>query len=172
MPTQGKILFGRAMIVFFALQIGIDLAHSVTVFPFVHYGMFSESFSRPDSLKVFEVTVDGRRLESSSFRIYRWDMIQAPLMAFAQFRSSRDFAFDREKLHEYLQKAGMGAVYRQFEPQLINDPTVAAHFPQWYKSHLSSLLGYKIGRLKVDQSWYRYQNGRLQLLGKENYFTL
>src|ERR1700710_282373 len=49
MSTHWRPLFGWVMIVFFVVQIGLDLAHSVTVFPFVHYGMFSESFHHPDS---------------------------------------------------------------------------------------------------------------------------
>ncbi len=48
---------------FIILQIGIDLAHTATAFPFVHYGMYSlESFPSRDSMEVFQVTVDGRPL--------------------------------------------------------------------------------------------------------------
>jgi hypothetical protein len=172
MPLDGKILFRRAMIVFFILQIAIDLAHSVTLFPFVHYGMFSESFPRPDSLMVFEVTVDGQRLQASSFRIYRWDMIQTPLTAFDNQKITGDFAFDRQKLQEYLQRAGAGRLFDLLSPQLKNNPTTAVLFPGWYKSYLGRLLGQKIGTVQVDQSWYRYANGHLLLLHKENYFTI
>ncbi|WP_431216060.1 hypothetical protein ACQ86N_16310 [Puia sp. P3] len=84
------------LIGFIIIQVGIDLTHSVTVFPFVHYGMFSERFPRPDSLNVFEVSIDGRRLEPSEFRVYRWDMITGPLQAVDRLKSSDDFAFDRE----------------------------------------------------------------------------
>src|SRR5579859_7751279 len=54
-----KIRANYWLIGFFILQIGIDLAHSVTVFPFVHYGMFSESFSVHDSITLFGVSVVG-----------------------------------------------------------------------------------------------------------------
>ena len=172
MSTHRKLLFGRAVIAFFVFQTAVDLAHSVTLFPFVHYGMFSESFRRPDSLKVFEVTVDGRRLESSSFRVYRWDMIQTPLTAFEQYRLSSDFAIDRRELGMYMQKTGATGLYRWIEPRLKNDTGMLNRFPRWYKSYLSRLLGQPVGTVMVDRSWYRYQDGRLQLISKENYFTL
>jgi hypothetical protein len=76
-----KSLIGL-MAAFFLIQVTIDLAHSVTAYPFEHYGMFSESFPAPDSLSTFEIIADGRRLEAADFGIYRWDMIQQPLAAF------------------------------------------------------------------------------------------
>ena len=84
------------LIGFIVLQVGVDLAHSVTAFPFVHYGMFSESFARPDSLAVFEITVDGKLLEARDFRVYRWDMVQVPLAGFEQQEFTHDFAFDKK----------------------------------------------------------------------------
>jgi hypothetical protein len=160
------------LIGFIIIQVGVDLAHSVTAFPFVHYGMFSERFSRPDSLNVFEVSVDGRRLEPSDFRVYRWDMITGPLGAVDHLKTSGDFAFDREKLREYLEKAGASSLYGFFEPSLQNDPGAITRFPDWYKSFLIKLLGRNIGKVRVDLASYRYQDGRLSLIRKTNYFTV
>ena len=157
---------------FIILQIGIDLAHSVTVFPFVHYGMFSESVPAPDSLPVFEVTVNGRLLRQADYRIYRWDMIESPVIAFDRLKSTGDFAFDREKLREYLQRAGGAALYRLMEPRLENRPAAVAGFPRWYKAYLGSLLGYPVDSLRVDRSWYVYKAGGLLLLRKEHFFTI
>jgi hypothetical protein len=157
------------LIGFIIIQIGIDLGHSVTAFPFVHYGMFSGRFSRPDSLNVFEVTIDGRRLEPSEFRVYRWDMITGPLSAIDRLKTSGDFAFDREKLRDYL---GATPVYGFFEPHLQNDPGTAARFPTWYKSFLIRLLGRNIDQVRVDLASYRYEDGRLLLIRKTNYFTV
>jgi hypothetical protein len=170
MPTHGKILVGWAVIAFFVLQIGIDLAHSVTLFPFVHYGMYSQSFPPQDSLEVFEVRADGRLLSPSSFRIYRWDMIQTPLIAFDKWKNTADFAFDRMKLQEYMERTGTVSLYRSFEPRLPNAPDLLTRFPAWYKRHLAGLLGHPITTLSVDKSWYRYTNGQIQLLRKENFF--
>jgi hypothetical protein len=62
-PRKGLFVLVAA---FFLIQIAIDLGHSVTAFPFVHYAMFSESFSQPDSLLRYEVIVDGDRLDPFS----------------------------------------------------------------------------------------------------------
>src|ERR1700761_388157 len=80
---------------FFVLQLLVDGARSVTLFPFIHFGMYSEPLPQPDSLPVFEVTVDGHRLQPSDYRVYRWDMIQAPLAAVEAQQKSGDFAEDR-----------------------------------------------------------------------------
>lgn len=172
MPNHKKILAGWAVIVFFVVQIGVDLAHSVTIFPFVHYGMFSESFHSPDSIGVFEISVDGRRLDPASYRIYRWDMIQNPLLQFEKWSNTADFAFDRTKLQEYMEKAGTGSLYRLIQPQLVNATDLRERFPAWYKSHLAELLGHPILRVSVDKSWYRYSNGRPELMRKQNFFIL
>ncbi|MBS1660698.1 MAG: hypothetical protein JST68_06565 [Bacteroidetes bacterium] len=172
MTPSRKAIFARIMIVFFTLQIGVDLVHSVTAYPFVHYGMFSESMARPDSLKVFEVTVDGRRLRAEDFRVYRWDMVQTPLSAFEEYRRSGDFAWDRTKVREGFDKAALGGLFARFGSHLTNAADVEIRFPAWYKSYLTRLLGHSIEKLQVDESWYRYRDGRLQLLHTSHYFTL
>jgi hypothetical protein len=157
----------RLLIGFFLLQLLIDLAHSVTVFPFVHYGMFSQSLPRPDSIPVFEVTVDGQRLRAIDFSIYQWDMVQTPLAAAEQQVHTRDFAFDKEKMSSGLQLAGLGGLYRTVAPNLDNAPGTATLFPQWYKAYLSNLVGHPIRTVQVDKVWYRYTEGHYLLLKKE-----
>ena len=150
------------LIGFIIIQIGINLAHSVTVFPFVHYGMFSESFRQPDSLTVYQVTVNGKLLQARDFRVYRWDMIQSPLAASEAREASRDFAFDREKMGEGLQKIGLGGFFRTVEPQMRNDSADLAGFQTWYQRYLSGLLGYPVNSLRVEKVWYRWRAGQMQ----------
>jgi hypothetical protein len=144
---------------FFAIQVAFDLAHSVTAFPFVHYGMFSESFSAPDSLLRYEVIVDGHPLDAADFRIYRWDMVQQPLAAFDNQSRTADFSFDKRKLRDALP-----ACYTRISASLANAPTLAADFPDWYRSYLSRLLHQPIHTLQVNRSWYRYEDPRPILL--------
>jgi hypothetical protein len=146
------------------LQIGIDLAHSVTAFPFVHYGMFSESFPRRDSVTVFRISVDGRLLRPEDFAVYRWDMVQGPLEIAEKRESTRDFAFDKEKLQQGLKAVGLSAIYDNMRPNLDN----AGNFLPWYKGYLGRLLNKPIGILRVDKVWYRWAAGRLQLVKVEN----
>jgi len=150
------------LIGFIIIQVGINLAHSVTVFPFVHYGMFSERFRQPDSLAVFAVTVNGKLLQARDFRVHRWDMIQSPLAAAEVQAASRDFEFDREKTGNGLKMMGFFAGESWVAPQMRNDSGVAAGFPVWYQRYLSALLGYSVSKLRVEKVWYRWRAGQLQ----------
>jgi hypothetical protein len=141
---------------FFLIQITIDLTHSVTAFPFVHYGMFSESVGAPDSLLSYEVTVDGRRLAPLGFRIYQWDMIQQPLQAFDRQTATGDFEFDKSKLRQ-----AFPTLYAALSDNFDNLPYPEARFPDWYANYLSLQLGHPIRTLEVSKTWYRYQNGRM-----------
>ena len=149
-------------IAFIVLQIGLDLAHSIAFFPFMHYGMYSQVLPRQDSIEVFEIDVDGKRLRPEDFRIYQWDMVTVPLSGFEERLRTGDYAFDKAKFQQGLQWAGLGRLYAALKPNLDN----SGNFPVWYKSYLSRLLGRPIGRLTVDKAWYRWSGSRLQVIGK------
>lgn len=146
---------------FFAIQIAFDLAHSVTAFPFVHYGMFSESFSAPDSLLSYEVIVDGHRLDPLNFRIYQWDMVQQPLAAFDRMTATNDFAFDKSTF-----QSKFPALYTHVSGNLDNLSYPEARFPDWYANYLSALIGHSIRSVEVSKTWYRYTPSGLILLNK------
>ncbi|HLZ88302.1 MAG TPA: hypothetical protein VKQ52_13700 [Puia sp.] len=162
-----KIRANYWLIGFFILQIGIDLAHSVTVFPFVHYGMFSASVARPDSVEVFRVSVDGRLLQPGDLAIYRWDMVGTPLEAYERRLATGDYAFDKEKLQAGMARAGLSSLYNQLKSNLYN----TGSFIPWYKGYLGRLLGQPIGILRVDKAWYRWAGGGLQLVRTENWIN-
>jgi hypothetical protein len=161
LKSSGERAFIAFAAAFFAFQIAIDGIHSATVFPFVHYGMFSESFSEPDTLLRYEVVADGRVLEAADFRIYRWDMIQQPLAAFDRQQATNDFAFDKQKF-----AATLPAIYSTVSANLYNSPTLAADFPDWYRAYLSRLIGRPVLNLRVYKSLYRYSDTRFILLRK------
>jgi hypothetical protein len=146
------------IIAFFILQIGVDLAHSITAFPFVHYGMFSHSFPRPDTLTVFRVSVDGEALRPADFAVYRWDMVQGPLEAAAKRTATHDFALDKER---------MGVFYNDWRTNIDN----TGDFTPWYKAYLGRLLGRPIGALRVDRVRYRWTAGRMELIQTENWIN-
>ena len=155
---------------FICLQIGVDLAHSVSFFPFVHYGMYSQPLARPDSVEAFEITADGKRLKPGDFLIYQWDMVTTPLQSVEQQTRTGDYAFDKEKLREGLQRVGLGAVYTAVEPNLNNANT--GQFPTWYKSYISGLLGHPIQQLEVEKTWYQWAGGRLVVVKRAPYIHL
>jgi hypothetical protein len=171
MPAEGNSLrssYNRSstgvytlLVALFAIQVICDLAHSVTAFPFVHYGMFSERFSPPDSLLRYEVIVDGLPLSPADFSIYRWDMIQEPLSAFDKQSATGDFAFDKQKI-----RAGLPGIYYHVSANLDNPPNLSAGFPDWYGSYLSRLLHRPVHTLRVNRTRYRYTPSGLIPLSK------
>jgi hypothetical protein len=162
----------RLIIGFFLLQVIFDVAHSITAFPFVHYGMFSESFSRPDSLSVYELIADGKTLQAGDFSIYQWDMTQTPLKALEKQIQTRDFAFDKEKMDAGMARIGMRWALQFAKPNLDNRANTAARFPEWYKSYLGRLLGHPIKTLRVDKMVYRFIDGHCLVIKRENRITI
>ena len=155
-------------IVFIVLQIGVDLAHSVTLFPFEHYGMFSAIEPRPDTVQLYEIFVDGQRLQPAGQAIYRWDMVQTPLEAYDKQTATKDFAYDKDRLQKGMRWAGAGSLYSALRINLDNK----GDFLSWYKSYLGGLLGHRIGSLRVEKAWYRWQDGRLLPIGKQPWINL
>jgi hypothetical protein len=164
-PSYSKGVFAL-VITFFAIQVAFDIAHSVTAFPFVHYGMFSERVSAPDSLLRYEVIVDGHRLNPADFRIYKWDMVQQPLAAFDRMTATDDFAFDKSTFRNTFP-----AFYAHVSDNLDNLSYPEARFPDWYANYLSALLGHSIHSVEVNRTWYRYESNRFILLNEIPWIT-
>jgi len=162
---NSRLIAALATAVFFLIQISIDLAHSVTAFPFVHYGMFSASLPAADSLLSYEVTVNGKRLEPADFRIYRWDMIQQPLAAFDRQITTHDFIPDKQKFQSELPRT-----YHYVYANLNNQAT--GQFPSWYRDYISRLTGQPIHSLQVTKVWYGQNNGKLMQLRKASWIDL
>lgn len=162
-----KLRANWLVLAFFVVQIGFDLAHSVTAFPFVHYGMYSESFPRPDSILVYRIAVDGVPLRQADFSIYGWDMVQGPLAAESRRVGSNDYAFDKEKFLAGLRAVHQASLYNQLKPNLDN----RGDFASWYKGYLGRLLGHPVGALTIEKTWWRWKDGRMQLLGTQNWIN-
>lgn len=152
------------VIAFFVLQVGFDLAHSVTAFPFVHYAMFSESFPARDSLTGFEVIADGQPLRAADYSIYRWDMVQQPLIAFDDLIRTGDFSGDKARI-----KTALPGIYSLVASNLDNAPDLSARFPGWYRRYLSRLLGRAVQQVSVNKTIYRYDQTRLVLVDKSSW---
>ncbi len=159
-------------IVFFSCQVIIDLLHSVTVFPFLHYGMYSERFDKPHDVEVFEITADGKVLKAGDFRMHVWDMIHSPLSAMQKQVSTGDFSFDRKKMQEGMQFTGLGSLYGIIEPNLRNDTALTIRFTAWYKTYLEKLLSHPVLTLEVSRIFYNYENGRYVELKKEKWLNV
>jgi hypothetical protein len=162
---NSRLIAALATAAFFLIQLSIDLAHSVTAFPFVHFGMFSASLPASDSLLIYEVTVNGQRLQPADYRIYRWDMIQQPLAAFDKQITTDDFIPDKQKF-----QSALPWIYQRAYANLNNQTT--NQFPSWYHDYLSRLTGQPIHSLQVTKIWYGQNHGQLMQLRKAPWIDL
>lgn len=156
----------------FVIQLAVDCFHSLTLYPFVHYGMFSTVFPTPGSQNVYVITVNGDTLHAADFSAVHWDMIQEPLVGLERQIRSDDHRWDKEQLHRGLSRAGMAGFYDRIAPNLSNAPDLPARFPAWYRDYLGRLLSKPVRTLTVDKEQVRYDQGRLIPFKKENWIKI
>lgn len=168
-----KKIFWKVVFFLFAIQLIIDCAGSVTAFPFLHYGMFSESLkSNEKNIQAFEIITNGEKIAAADFGILTWDIIQSPLISFQQQTNTNDFSFDKKAMQQCLKMIGLEKALFAVKNNLDNKPQAGKLFPVWYKSHLSGLLGYKIETLEINVLHYQYTNSRYTLLNKEKWINI
>jgi len=134
--------------------------------------MFSAVISKPDSQTLYVVVADGNILRPQDFNAVRWEMIQQPLLALDRQMRTADYAPDRNKLHQGLDRAGLKGLYDRVAPNLVNAPDLPARFPGWYRDYLSKLLGRPVQTLSVDREQVRYSGGRMVPFQKENWIKI
>jgi len=145
-------------------QIACDLAASVTFFPILHFGMYSEVAVRPESYKTFEIVVDGQKLRSIDFRIHLWEVICKPLYMYDKIMYTNDFEKDKGYIKKGLSLFGFHQLYAIIEPNLGNAVENEKTFTIRYKKHLSQVLDKPLSRLDIFQNEYQYRNGRYFLI--------
>lgn len=167
-----RLSLNRYILAVFLLQLTVDCFHSVTLYPFVHYGMFSTVFPTPDTQNVYVIAVNGDTLRAADFSAVHWDMIQQPLVGLDRQLRSADHRWDKDQLRQGLTRAGLKGFYDRIAPNLSNAPDLQARFPDWYRDYLSRLLGMPVRTLTVDKEQVRYAGGQLVPIKKENWIKI
>lgn len=160
------------LFVLLAIQVAVDLFNSVTISPFSHSGMYSDNFTRPDSMEVYELIVNGTTLNAGSYNIYTWDMIHAPLIAIDKQQTTNDFDPDKTAAKKALERIGLSNAASYISDNLDNPKDLSHSFPLWYKKYLDKLLRHPIRVLKINKNYYSYQNGKYLLLKKEEWINI
>lgn len=161
----------KIIILLLSIQIIVDCLHSVTAFPFLHYGMFSESYTSK-YVQLFEVTVNGEILSANDFGILTWDLVQSPLVSFKKQMITNDFSFDKEIINKVFKTVYLEKVFLIVKDNLNNQEQLPNKFPLWYKTYLSKLLDCEIKTLEVTILNYNYQNNKYTLLKKTSWIKV
>jgi hypothetical protein len=162
---------GRFIFLLLLLQIVVNILHSVTAFPFLHYGMYSESFERKKTT-VYEVWVNGKQLPPKDFPVLTWDMLHIPLASREKMTATHDFAFDKNAIESDMSKAGLANVFNVIKPNLDNAAISDSSFAAWYQSYLQRILHYPVNTLTIVKSEYICNDGNYVLLKREPWLQL
>jgi len=117
--------------------------------------MYAEVNSIQDSIPVFEVEQNGKRLRGEDYSPEQWDKIILPLQYFAELKTSnRLYSTDIKRLTR-----------KMFIP--TNDAnfliTCDYHgFEKWYRNYLEEITGKQTNSLKVYYRLYRFNLNKLE----------
>lgn len=131
---------------FIAGQLFINYKTGATVSPFFHYGMYSAIANIEEIYPVTVIKVNGNILKTKNFTPQQWDNINLPLVYYD------------------LQKKYNGELWRRDIRRLthVSDSTKYINtltnqdFRQWYRSYLTTRLGYPIVSLEIYEETYIY----------------
>lgn len=169
---MNKRYFGGFLIILFLFQVAINICHSVTVFPFLHYAMYSESFNKPSNIRVYEIIVNQKQLTSSNYRIHQWDMIHQPLNAFDKQVNTQDFSLDKKAIEEGMNYMHLTLLYKAVQVNLNNDLNLIQQFPYWYKQYLQKIIKQPILSLSVNICDYDYTADRYTLRQRKTWIKI
>jgi hypothetical protein len=160
------------LLFFFLVQFFVNLNGSLTVFPFLHFGMFSEKIMLQSEYDAYQIEVDGVKLIASDFSIQDWEMIQTPIQIRTANVSSNDNAKDRMYIHYFLRKMGLQKIDSTILNELNNEAYSDSVYYNHYKTYLSHILDKPIEQLKLYHSTYAFKNGTYLLIQKTPIITL
>lgn len=134
--------------------------------------MYSESFRQPDSIKVFEIIVNQQILLADKYRIYEWNMINQPLIAFEKQIATKDFSFDKGKMENAMDLIHLSSLYKAARPNLNNTMNLYTQFPYWYKQYLQKITKQSISGLSVNICYYTYYKARYSLISRKEWIKI
>jgi hypothetical protein len=152
---------------FFIIQIFTNLNGSLTAFPFLHYGMFSEKINYQAYYETIQIEVNGQLLKGSDFSIQNWEMIQNPLLIHKQIQQNNDFEKDKMYIHFFLNKLGLSSIDYKIKKHLDNVKPDPAAYGLYYKKYLEKILDRPISRLNVNLCYFAFRDKTYHLLSKK-----
>ena len=144
-----------AVILFMAGQLFINYKRGMVLSPFYHYGMYSHVMDPQQVYTVFEVSVNGKRLEGSNFTPWQWDKIMQPLVFFSNIDSSnRLFTGQVSRLAG---KVGWHPDQQHFVQSCDYDA-----FSTWYSRYLATVINGPVNDVQVLLRTYNFRDGVLK----------
>ena len=119
-----------AMALFIVAQLFINLKRGLVVSPFYHYGMYSEVINVETKYNVFEVQVNGKKLQAENFSPQQWDKIIVPLSFYTSIDKRSNTLYNTD-VQRVLNKLHITSTASNFVQECnYND------FEKWYRLYL------------------------------------
>ncbi len=81
------------VVIFFAAQLFINIKRGIVLSPFYHYGMYSAVMDPKMHYDIWEVWVNGRRLEGERFSAWQWDKVLQPVIYYSSLNKSNELFY-------------------------------------------------------------------------------
>lgn len=152
-----------ALAFFVTAQLYINYKRGVVATPFYHYGMYSEVMKIENEYPVFEIEVNGQRLQAKDYTAQQWDKIILPLTYYTTINKSNTlYHTDIKRL---LDKIHFSSNEHHFLQACdVNGLTT------WYRLYLQNILKQKVLGLDIKRRNYKYKQGHL--IPDDTIFTL
>jgi hypothetical protein len=157
----------KLIFVFFLLQIMVNLNGSLTAFPFLHFGMFSDKIALKPTYQTYQIEVDGEVINGMDYGIHEWEIMQTPLMIKENISVSNDFEKDKMFIHFFLEKLGLRFFNQAITENLNNQIVSEQTFQINYKKYLEKVLNKKIKYVKVYTCQFIFKDKQYLLLDKK-----
>jgi hypothetical protein len=156
----------KIIILFFLIQFAVNLSSSVTCFPFLHYGMFSEQKEKQTVYATYQIEVDGEILNGMNMSVQSWEILQTPLSVLDNYILSTDNEKDKLYTHFFLKKFGLKKFDEGLGLNLDNPYYSDDAFSVYYKGFLEKILSKNIQHFKVYNCQFSYSNNTYILQNK------
>ncbi|MDB5191619.1 MAG: hypothetical protein JWQ96_1182 [Segetibacter sp.] len=139
------------MIFFAVLQLFINFKRGMVVSPFYHYGMYSEVIRVKASYEVFEIWVNGERLQGKDFSAQQWDQVILPVQYFAALNTKSNPLYFNE-IKRLMAKIGLKADEEKYVATCNYN-----QFQWWYKQYLNHIVKRDVAGVKILSRGYIFQ---------------
>ena len=142
------------MILFIIGQLFINYKHGMVVSPFLHYGMYSDVIKIEKEYGVFEVVINGKKLQGKDFSPQQWDKILLPLYYFKNINTGNQMY--QSDIKRLLLVVHLSASEKHF----LQDCNLL-QFQKWYKEYLPAVIDVPINSIEINYRKYNYTEGKL-----------
>lgn len=154
LQTHNRLL-SALVTIFICGQLFVILIWGIVSTPFYNYGMYSEKIALQKNYNVFEVELNGKRLEGRNFSPTEWDKIMVPLQFYAGIKSSNELY--KSEIQRLLNKMHFNSTEALFIQSCNYE-----QFENWYKKYLEAVTNQKTESLTVTYRNYELRSNKLE----------